>query len=495
MRNNRNGRWAMLLIALAATGASAQPAKPIDADKARVADYWTVERKARAIPRDLAIDQRGLGYLRGPGGVLEPYGHKIAAEAAQPESTPSPFGKPSRGGTSGGSTSGDSTPPTVNDMDPGAGAVIGASHVFSAQVTDSSGVASVSFRVRKGSAPAQSFSAAKTSGTDTWTVALTGFTDGDWSWEVVAKDATRKGGNTVTTPSVAFTVSTGAGEVGGAGTVTNAHWTFGGAVQTAAGRIYFEMPGNSNRSVWNGYVCSGTVATDGTIGRSVIITAAHCVYDDANKSFARNVMFIPDQDQSSARTDRNCSNDPLGCWIPSWGVVDVNWTTRTFPNNIAWDYAFYVVADSGAHQGTAAASSALDSAAGSMAVSFAAVKNSDPSSHDDFTHALGYSYSDDPNFMYCAEDVTTNGAVNWWLPSCGLSGGSSGGPWVQPMNTATGSGPIVSVNSWGYTNKPGMAGPKLVGTSAQCVFVAAKSVTLPGTPPLDGNAGTAVTCP
>ena len=97
-------------------------------------------------------------------------------------------------------------------------------------------------------------------------------------------------------------------------------------------------------------MCSGTVATDGIAGRSVILTAAHCVYDDANKAFARNVLFIPDQtDTTGTGTDLNCSNDPMGCWAPSFGVVDVNYTATIFPNNNAWDYAFYVVSDTGAH--------------------------------------------------------------------------------------------------------------------------------------------------
>ncbi|OOZ35399.1 hypothetical protein BOW51_11385 [Solemya velesiana gill symbiont] len=116
---------------------------------------------------------------------------------------------------------------------------------------------------------------------------------------------------------------------------------------------------------------------------------------------------------------------------------------------------------------------------------------------DGFTHALGYSYSDDPNFMYCAEDMTTEEAAsinytNWWLPSCGLSGGSSGGPRVQPMDTETGSGPVISVNSWGYTSSPGMAGPKLTSGSstADCLFVIATSQSpFESVPTSDGDAG------
>lgn len=266
-------------------------------------------------------------------------------------------------------------------------------------------------------------------------------------------------------------------------------WEGGGVVQTAAGRIYFEMPSNARRTRWAGYVCSGTVATDDTDGRSVIITAAHCVYDDAHKAFARNVLFIPNQDGTTgAGTDRDCDNDPIGCWVPSFGVVDTNWTTRVFPDNVAWDYAFYVVSDSDAHRGAAASSSLLDVAAGTLRPSFTPPQFSQ-SDASDYSHALGYSYSDDPNFMFCAEDLGTEGDANWWLPNCGLSSGASGGPWVQPMSG--GSGPLISVNSWGYTTGSGMAGPKLSGSSAACLFSVARNQAWLGTV-ADGNAGVKV---
>jgi len=260
-------------------------------------------------------------------------------------------------------------------------------------------------------------------------------------------------------------------------------------VQTAIGRIYFEMPANARRTRWDGYVCSGTVATDSTSGRSIVQTAAHCVYDDANKAFARNVLFIPNQAATTGTgTDLNCGNDPLGCWTPSFGVVDVNWTTRTFPNNVAWDYAYYVVPDTAAHTG-AGTGSVLDTTAGSIPVSFGVPFFDQANSTSDYTHALGYSYSEDPKLMYCAEDMAQLDSANWWLDSCGLSGGSSGGAWLQPFNGSTGS--LISVNSWGYTGQPGMAGPKLSGTSASCIFSNAKTRTVTTT--TDGDEGIAVT--
>jgi hypothetical protein len=475
---------ACLSLVVAAIGfpdAAAAPTTTMaanDARHARIVAHWTGDRRAAAIPRDLVIDTRGLGYLRKPDDSLQPYGHGIAALASN---KPSPNAKP---------VPGDTTPPAISGMDPAAGATIGASYTFSAVITDTSGIRSATFSVQKAGSPSQSF-AASPGANNRWSVSLAGLTDGDWSWRVTAKDNGARGGNTATSPTVNFTVDTGGGG-GGGGTVANAEWTAGGDVQTAAGRIYFEMPNNARRNgPWSGYVCSGTAVTDSMTGRSVVLTAAHCVYDDANKAFARNVLFIPNQAATTAAgTDLNCSNDPLGCWTPSFGVVDTDWSTRTFPDNIAWDYAWYVVSDTGAHSGTAASSSALDVAAGTLTMQFSAPFL------NDFTHALGYSYSEDPNFMYCAEDMTTEGSVNWWLPSCDLSGGSSGGPWAQPMDESEGNGPVISVNSWGYTNQPGMAGPKLSGSSASCVFGVATSTPLTGVvPTTDGDEGVETNCP
>ncbi len=331
----------LMVLGAASVAASAGPDR-----EPTPAEYWTAERVASAIPRDLVIDHRGLGYLRLPNGDLQPYGHTVAA---------------------------------VRDPVPHKG---------------------------------------------------------------------KPGGSNV----------------------SDADWPYGGAVQWAAGRLLYAMDDPATPSVEH-YVCSGTVVTDGVGGRSIVLTAAHCVYDDVVKAFATNVIFIPNQDGSSSGTDYNCLNDPIGCWAADHGVVDINWTTRVFPDNIPWDYAYYVMSDSGSHQG-AGSGGALDVAAGSLPLSFT------PPALNQVAFALGYSYSADPNFRYCSERLGTYGSDNYWLGSCRLSGGSSGGPWIQPMDTSTGSGPVFSVNSWGFQGQPGMAGPKLAGTSASAVFALAKTTDL-----------------
>ena len=464
---------ASLVIGIAVSSrAAAEPPPTPSGGTERIVAHWTPERIAGAQPRDLVVDHRGLGYLRGSDGGLRPYGHDVRAQIVEvghttgsASATPVPKAPPS---------SGDSDPPTVGDMSPADGDTIGGSARFSASITDSSGVKSVSFViVYPGGNQTQAFTPSASG--STYSIDLQGFSDGAWGWYVVARDNAKGRGNEVRTPTVGFTVDTSGGGGGGGSNpdvVTDGHWT-GGDVQLAAGRILFEMPQLRGKRIagWVAYVCSGTAVTDSATGRSLILTAAHCVYDDAAKVFARNVLFIPGQDDGGADgTDANCGNDPIGCWVPSHGVVDDDWTTREFPANVEWDFAFYVVPDAGAHvSGRESAPDSLAGAVNELSVDFGSAR------FGEVTHALGYSYAQDPQFRYCKEAAQLEaGGVDYWLPSCELTGGSSGGPWVAPMDEAVGTGPIVSVNSWGYTNQPGMAGPFLEGTAA-CVFAAAES--------------------
>ena len=470
--------------------------------KAKVIEHWNPERMSNAQPRDFFMDKQGKAYMGSRQHGFTPYGQTVKGLA----------------------TNADNTGPSISNRSPTAGAVIGSSSTFSANITDSeSGVRTVSFVIQYPAGNTESFRASNTTG-DSWGVSLNGFTDSTgWAWWIEAKDRAKKGGNRTTSAAFSFDVNTGTPPVEppteppveppSEGIIQNAQWTEGGAVQTAAGRIFFEMPGNSKRKgPWSGYVCSGTVVNDSDTaatetaaatdnGRAIIITAAHCAYDDVNKAFARNVLFIPNQDATTgSRTDTDCTNDPMGCWAPHFAIVDTDWSNRSFPNNIPWDYAYYVVDDndSSAHRGPGI--DGLQAAAGGMPLSFAPPIADDtvpgPTSPD-YTHALGYSYSDDPNFMYCAEDMTTvdyktNDTKNWWLSQCNLSGGSSGGPWLQPVTAGNDS--IISVNSWGYTTGSGMAGPFLDFSSASCLYGLAETTDFSSINNNDGDAGIKAPC-
>lgn len=460
--------FVVVLAVLAATfGVSgAAGARPSGADagdnrnNAAVFDYWSADRIASAIPRDLVIAKNGLGYLRGANGELTPYGHNISAPFTRVTDTPIEGTRYTPQGKDAGKLAAE-----IDNMSPASGTTIGASSSFTVTVANAN-VRGVSVFVGRVGSSKTKFSMTFQGG-ETWQSNLEGFSNGDWEWYVEVREP--RGVRTYSN-TVGFAVDTGSGGGGGGGggdcssteLVTNSRWTCGGAVQTAAGRILFTM-GSSN------YVCSGTVATDGTSGRSIIITAAHCIYDEVADAFASNAIFIPSQDDGgSDRTDSNCSNDPIGCWAVDHGIVDKEWADRTWSDNIPWDYGYYVVSDTGAHSGTAS-SSALDVAAGSLTVDFTA-----PALGASAT-ALGYSYSDDPYFMHCQEGLGTYG-VSLFLGSCGLSGGASGGPWLQPVDG--GNGVIISVNSWGWGNQPGMGAPRLYNNSAELLFSVAKSSDL-----------------
>lgn len=448
----------------AGAAASPQGLRMGSPEAQRVIEYWTAARRAAAIPRDLVVDENGQGYLRRPDGSLQLHGRRVATGG---------------GATPMAAPGGDAQAPTIdeNSRSPANGTTgLGSSITFSVKVTDNVGVRSVAFRFTNGVTTSQSFSATKGTG-DVWSATISGFSAGTWAWNVTARDGAR---NTASSDSN-FTVGGGGG--GGGSGVANEPFLAQGTLQTAAGRIFFEMPTNSKKTRWAGYVCSGTVVTDSPTNndRSLILTAAHCVYEDGYKSFARNVLFIPDQDASGTRTDTNCDNDDLGCWAPTGAVIDTDYASRQFPDNHAWDMGFYVVPVSGAHRGTTSVAEALETATGALPMSFTVTTGGQD------TFGLGYSYSDDPNFMYCRDTMGTQGTVNWWLPGCGLTGGSSGGPWKHGMTlngaaddpTATigNEGVIMSVNSWGYTNQPGMAGPKL-GSEHECVYMRAQVTTI-----------------
>jgi len=160
--------------------------------------------------------------------------------------------------------------------------------------------------------------------------------------------------------------------------INNDAWLKGGIVQTAVGRLLFTMPDGN-------FICSGTVVTETATDRSIIITAAHCAYDDQYKAFASYTMFIPNQDATTGTaTNFRCDDDPLGCWTTSFAVVDENWSSRVWSANYPYDYAYYVVNDSGSRSGDLNVPETLDQASTPLPIDF----GSNPVGT--YTHAMGY---------------------------------------------------------------------------------------------------------
>ena len=305
---------------------------------------------------------------------------------------------------------------------------------------------------------------------------------------------------------------------------TDSSWSYKGAITGATGRILFEFDGSDET-----FVCSGTVIHDGAggrvpdydNGRSIIQTAAHCAYSDVMKKFANKAIFIPDQESTlGSESDFDCFNDKYGCWYLSFAVVADGWTRSSFPNNVEvrwtrhddyliqtfsrftvsfthaslsgplnctnaqYDYAYWVVYDdpSSTHSGGYAPglTGQLDRDVQSMKIDF------DTNIGEEFIFSIGYSADKDPKLRHCAMESSKINGVPWydnlWLEDCTLTGGASGGPWMMDMQE-DGVGTLISVNSWGFAYKPGMAGPNLstsTGSWAECLYTEAKRARTPG---------------
>jgi hypothetical protein len=248
---------------------------------------------------------------------------------------------------------------------------------------------------------------------------------------------------------------------GGTGGTAGASWTGGGLVLQASGKVYFQMGGGA-------YVCSGAVANDGRAGYSLVLTAAHCAYDEVARKFATNWLFIPNFDGSPTFT---CAQTIHGCWTAQALVVHQGYASAGGFNTQATlhDFAFAVVGPGGKSGGQ------LDATVGSFPITF--------SSFADGTQMYAFGYPaagkyKGKDLTYCAGPVFSdpyNDGLTYGM-TCNMTGGSSGGPWLSGFSTSTGSGTLSSLNSYGYSGVRAMHGPKFNDNTAD-VHSAANNAT------------------
>jgi hypothetical protein len=264
----------------------------------------------------------------------------------------------------------------------------------------------------------------------------------------------------------------GGGNSGGGGgkgadgstAVLGASWTAGGAVARTTGKVLFTM-GTTD------YVCSGDVIRDGAADRSIVLTAAHCVFDETAGAWATNWMFIPDYDSSPVPLtgdDSFCQYTRFGCWTATALVAHRGFTSAGGFNDQAalhdWGFA--------AMDGTGANGTLLEdeTQAQHVDVSGADQVGTEVSAFG-YPAARPYTGAD---LTYCRGTLTTdpyNGGQTLGL-GCKMNGGSSGGPWFTPFDDTTGTGTQMSVNSYRYGSVQAMFGPRFT-TETQATYQAA----------------------
>ena len=248
---------------------------------------------------------------------------------------------------------------------------------------------------------------------------------------------------------------------GGTGTVTGASWTGGGKMLTTTGKVYFEMGGS-------GWICSGSVVNDTATGRSVILTAGHCVVEN-DGTFATYWMFIPEFDSAPTYT---CSAAKYGCW-----VADYLYASRKFAyaggfNNTAVQYDWGFAVTSGGAQDARP----VDQVVGSFAIGYSGVAKNDVLSAFGYPAAGKYHGSD---LTYCVGPIGTDAGTGntTWSMACDMTGGSSGGPWVKGSGSNYASAVLSSLNSYGYSGVKKMYGP-MFNANTRAVFDAANGLSV-----------------
>lgn len=207
------------------------------------------------------------------------------------------------------------------------------------------------------------------------------------------------------------------------------------------------------------YLCSGSVVEDAVADRSVVLTAAHCAYDEEDLSFAENWMFVPAYDAMPATPATDglfCDDTAYGCWTADALVVADGYATAGAFNDqaVVHDYAFAVVGVGGKAEGQ------LDATVGSQEIRFDGATAGGDTWLFGFPAAQRYKGDD---LTYCRGALGFDRYVDnqTYRVTCNMTGGASGGPWFAPFSTSVGSGPIVSLNSYGYRGVKAMYGPRL----------------------------------
>ena len=233
-------------------------------------------------------------------------------------------------------------------------------------------------------------------------------------------------------------VSLGKASRGGGGkttSITGSSWTKGGKPLSATGKVFFTMGSGT-------YVCSGSIVNDSKSDRSIVLTAGHCVFDNATGNFATNFIYYPAFDTTPV-TDCTISR----CLVATSLVAHNGFTSQSSFTTQAtqYDWGFASIPESNIN-GYAFNSTPFTNSATSYA----------------FGYPAGTPYGG-KDLVYCAGPIspdTNNGGLTWGL-GCNMTGGSSGGPWFAAFNSTNFDGSASSVNSYKYRdNSTKMYGPK-----------------------------------
>jgi V8-like Glu-specific endopeptidase len=200
------------------------------------------------------------------------------------------------------------------------------------------------------------------------------------------------------------------------------------------GKVFF-TDGGSN------FVCSGTALLSGN--SSTVWTAGHCVHDGAS-GFHTNWAFVPAYADGSR---------PYGTWAATSLFTTPGWTQ----GDLSFDLGAAVVAPQGGSE--------LTEVVGGRNIAFNSARNQQYRAHGypaapPFNGQRLWACDSPLRYDDTSADPPTMGI------DCDMTGGSSGGGWIAGSS-------VASVNSYGYSNLPGVMFGPYQGAVAQQLYTQA----------------------
>jgi V8-like Glu-specific endopeptidase len=185
------------------------------------------------------------------------------------------------------------------------------------------------------------------------------------------------------------------------------------------GKVFFHNPANGKD-----YVCSGSSVN--SAAQNVVLTAGHCVFEDG--VWMTDWVFVPYYDHGAR---------PYGTWYAANKTTFNGWTQNHYRE---YDVAFVNVWNNADTLGHTVGGEGLRTF------------DSIPQAVLGVT-ALGYPAEapyDGQWQYYCLGGATLDTSDNTLGMPCPLNGGSSGGPWLQDYDNATGLGYDMGINESSY---------------------------------------------
>ncbi|MFI6094389.1 trypsin-like serine peptidase [Lentzea sp. NPDC051213] len=193
-----------------------------------------------------------------------------------------------------------------------------------------------------------------------------------------------------------------------------------GVQMKTIGRLFFVHGDNGKDS----YCTATSVHSD---NRDVVLTAAHCVQKGSAPAFPYTTMvFVPGYDNGKV---------PYGVFPVRSFLMPTSFVNES-KNDVA---ALVVDPVDGKHVNDVVGAQrvAVGRKPGKQVVSFG-YPASNPQLGEQLMHCAGKS---------AVDHTVTDPSNPHQLVRCDMTGGSSGGPWLADLNTNTGQGIVVSVNS------------------------------------------------